>query len=175
MTVAVAFKSTAPQLVGAYLQAREEIVAAWRTNVDAFKASVGDREIHGTALFDGGWIVRGFHTRNSFEEIPAGWRRDGKFNAVPAKRTPEGKEAAAKLAEMRLPGNRYPGAPEMLHAAGHMVFPRIVTAGTDHFLTLSLAVLDEPANRVDPDLWEPVKLSEFHAALEAAETAGVAQ
>jgi len=174
MTVAVAYKSTAPAVVGAYLQAREEIAATWRAKVDAFKESIGGREIFGTAFFDGGWAVQGFYTPNSFAEIPEGWRRDGKFKAVPAKRTPEGQEAAAKLAELRLPGNHYPGVPEMLHAEGHMVFPRIVTAGTDHFLTLSLAVLDEPGNTIDPGLWEPVKLSAFHAALEAAEAAATA-
>ncbi|MBG0738778.1 hypothetical protein IV500_05010 [Paeniglutamicibacter antarcticus] len=169
MTVAVAYKSTAPTVVDTYLQAREEIVAVWRTSVDAFQESVGGHEIHGTAFFDGGWAVQGFYTPNSFAEIPDGWRREGKFKAVLAKRTPEGRAAAATLTELRLPGNHYPGVPAILHAENHAVFPRIVTAGKDHFLTLSIAPLDEPNNAVDRGLWEPVKLSAFHAAVEAAE------
>ena len=168
MTVAVAYKSTAPAVVGAYLEAREETVAAWRTNVDAFRKTVGDREIFGISFFDGGWAVQGFYTPNSFVEIPDGWRRESKFKAVPAKRTPEGKAAAEKLAELRLPGNHYPGVPAMLAAETHMVFPRIVTAGAGYFLTLSKVPLDTPATAVDPAVWEPVKLSEYHAALEAA-------
>jgi hypothetical protein len=32
-----------------------------------------------------------------------------------------------------------------------------------------MVLRDEPNNSLDPEFWEPVKLSEYHAALEAAE------
>lgn len=175
MTVAVAFKSKQPELVAAYLAAHEKAVAEFNAKVDAFKATIGGRELFGTRFFDGGFAVAGFNTQNSFEEIPAGWRRDGKHKAVPARKTPEGKEHAKALAGLGLRGNTYPGCPNMLFAEGYSVYPRVAKAGADFFLTLSIVLRDEPNNALDPEIWEPVKLSEYHAALEAAETAGDAQ
>jgi hypothetical protein len=172
MTAAVAFKTTQPELIAAYLQAREEITAAWRAKVDAFQVSVGGREVFGTSFFDGGWAVQGFCTPNSFAEIPEGWRREGKFKAVPAKRTPEGLEHAKTLATLRLAGNSYPGCPDILFAEGFSIFPRVQKIGENYFLTLSKVPLNEPGNALDREIWEPVKLSAYHAAIEDAE-AGV--
>lgn len=169
MTVAVAFKSKQPAVIADYLADHEKAVAEFNAKVEAFKATVGGRELHGTAFFDGGWAIAGFHTSNSFEEIPAGWRREGSFKAVPAKRTPEGKEHVAALAALRLKGNTYPGCPNMLFAEGFSVYPRVKKVGDDYFLTLSKVPLAERGNDLDPEFWEPVKLSEYHAALEAAE------
>lgn len=166
---AVAFKTKQPALIAAYLADHEKAVDEFNAKVEAFKATVGGRELHGTAFFDGGWAIAGFHTNNSFEEIPAGWRREGSFKAVPAKRTPEGKEHVAALAALRLKGNTYPGCPNMLFAEGFSVYPRVNTIGDDYFLTLSKVPLDEPGNALDPGIWDQVKLSEYHAALEAAE------
>ncbi|APX00381.1 hypothetical protein [Arthrobacter sp. QXT-31] len=168
MTVAVAFKSTRPADVAAYLAARETEVAEFHARTDAFKEELGGKELFGTAFFDGGWAVRGFHTANSFEEFPAGWRRESRFNAVPAKRTPEGKEAAATLATLRLPGNKYPGATEVFYADGFMIIPRMAKVGDDYYLTLSKPLAAENNNTPDPEFWEPVKLSAYHAALEAS-------
>lgn len=174
-SVAVAFKAKQPALIAAYLAAREVAVADFHTKADAFKESIGGHELFGTAFFDGGWAVRGFNTPNSFMELPAGWRREGRLTAVPAKRTPEGKEHAKALAGLRLAGNTYPGCPNTLHAEGFAVFPRVNQVGDDYFLTLSKVPLDEASNALDPEVWEPMKLSAYHAALEAAdETEGAA-
>lgn len=176
MTVAVALKAKQPQLIANYLAKREVTVADWRAKVDEFKASLGGREVFGTSFFDGGWAIAGYRAQKYGEELPAGWRFDGaRLDVLPAKRTPEGKEHVATLAGMRLPGDTYPGCPDILFAEGFSIFPRITTAGGSHFLTLSKVPLEEQANRIDSDIWEPVKLSEYHAALEAAETAGDAQ
>lgn len=175
MTVAAAFKTIQPDLIAGYLAERTTITAAWREKVDAFKESIGGRELFGTAFFDGGWAIAGFHTNNSFEDIPAGWRREGRLNAVPAKRTPEGKEIAATLAGLRLPGNTYPGAPNMMFSEGHSLYPRVSQIGDTYYLTVSKTPRDEKANTLDPEIWEPVKLSEYHAALESGEPVGAAE
>lgn len=169
MTVAVAFKAKQPDLIAAYLAAHEKAVAEFNAKVEAYKATVGGRELFGTRFFDGGFSVAGFTTTNSFEELPVGWRREGSHKAVPAKKTPEGKEHAKALAALRLKGNTYPGCPNMLFAKGYSLYPRVAKVGEDYFLTLSMALRDEPNNSLDPEFWEHVKLSAYHAALEAAE------
>lgn len=166
-SAAVAFKAKKPALIADYLAAREVAVAEFNAKVEAYKPTVGGRELSGIRFFDGGFSVTGFQTKNSFEEIPAGWRRKGKFEAVPAKRTPEGKEHAKDLTALRLAGNTYPGCPNTLHAENFAVWPRVEQVGADYFLTLSMVPLAEPKNTLDPEVWEPVKLSEYHAALEA--------
>jgi hypothetical protein len=169
MNVAVAFKSRPAQHVAAYLADHETAVAEFNTKVEAFKATIGGRELFGTRFFDGGFSIAGFLTSNSYEELPAGWRRERGGKAVPAKKTPEGKEHAKALAGLRLKGNTYPGCPNMLFAEGFSLYPRVAKVGEDYFLTLSMVLRDEPNNSLDPEFWEPVKLSEYHAALEAAE------
>jgi hypothetical protein len=175
MNVAIAFKTKKPAVIADYLAAREVAVVEFNAKVEAFKTTVGGRELFGTRFFDGGFSIAGFLTNNSFEEIPLGWRREGRLNAVPAKRTPEGKEHAKTLAGLRLRGNTYPGCPNMLFAKGYSLYPRVAKVGDDYFLTLSMALRDEPNNAPDSEIWEPVKLSEYHAALEAAEMVGAAQ
>lgn len=167
MTVAVAFKTKQPSLIADYLSAHEEAVAEFNAKVEAFKATVGGRDLFGTRFFDGGFSIAGFLTSNLFEEVPLGWRREGKLNAVPAKRTPEGQEHAKTLDGLRLKGNTYPGCPNMLFTERFSIYPRVAKVGEDFFLTLSRVPLDEPGNALDPEIWEPVKLSEYHTALEA--------
>jgi hypothetical protein len=171
MNVAVAFKTKQPELIAAYIAAHEEAVAEFNTKVAAFKTTIGGRGLSGIRFFDGGFSVTGFQTNNSFEELPAGWRRKGRHEAVPAKKTPEGKEHAKALAGLRLKGNTYPGCPNMLFAEGYSLYPRVEKIGDDYFLTLSMALRDEPGNTLDPEIWEPVKLSAYHAAIEDAEAA----
>lgn len=168
MTVAVAFKTKNPALIAEYFAAREVTASGWRDKVDAFKASIGGREVIGTSFFDGGWSVTGYRADKFGEELPAGWRFDGaRRDVVPAKRTPEGKAVVETLAGLRLPGNTYPGCPDILFAEGFSIFPRVTKIGDDYFLTLSKVPREEKANEIDPGIWESVKLSEYHAALEA--------
>lgn len=175
MTVAVAFKSKQPDVIAAYLAGHEKAVAEFNAKVEAYKPTVGGRELTGIQFFDGGFSVTGFQIENSFEELPVGWRRERGGKAVPAKKTPEGKEHAKTLATLRLRGNTYPGCPNMLFAEGYSLYPRVAKVGEDYFLTLSMVLRDEPNNSLDPEFWETVKLSEYHAALEAVETVGAVQ
>lgn len=172
MTIAVAFKTKQPELIADYLANRDAAVADFHAKVDAFKASIGDREVFGTSLFDGGFIVAGYRAAKYGEDLAAGWRYQGsRLDVVPAKRTPEGQEHAKTLASLYLAGNSYPGCPDVLFAEGFSIFPRVEKIGDDYFLTLSKVPLDKPANVVDSEIWEPVKLSAFHAAIEDAEEA----
>ena len=108
------------------------------------------------------------------EELPAGWRRDGSSNrGVPAKRTPEGKEIAKEVDGLTLAGNHYPGSPRILHTdmvdgQGNVIFPRVEQVGEEYFLTLSLTPEDSDRSRMDPERWEPVKLSAYFLAVEEA-------
>lgn len=176
MTVAVAFKTKRPDLITDYLTKREVEVAEFRAKADAFEAKVGGRTLHGISFFDGGWAVAGFRANKYGEELPAGWRFDGaRLDAVPAKRTPEGKEIVKELAELRLRGNTYPGVPNMLFADGFSIFPRVEKVGDDYFLTLSKVPREEKANKLDADIWEPVKLSSYYSAIEEADESVPAQ
>lgn len=169
MPVAVAFKTKQPDLIADYLAGRDAAVADFHTKVDAFKATIGDREVFGTSLFDGGFIVAGYRAAKYGEDLAAGWRYQGsRLDVVPAKRTPEGKEHATTLATLYLAGNSYPGCPDILFAEGFGIFPRVAKIGDDYFLTLSRTPRDEKANAIDPKIWEPVKLSAYHAAIETA-------
>lgn len=176
MTVAAAFKTKQPDLIAAYLTTHETAVAEFNAKVDAFKATIGGRELFGTRFFDGGFSISGYRAEKYGEDLPAGWRFDGaKKDVVPARRTPEGKEIGKTLAGLRLPGNSYPGAPDIMFAEGFSLFPHVEKIGEEFYLTVSRAPLAERGNALDPSIWEPVKLSEYHAALEAAALVGVSQ
>lgn len=175
MTV-LAFKSSKPTEITAFLADRTAKQQTFDEKVAEVRKTVNGRELQGYRLFDGGFIVQGFAMERRNEELPAGWRQDGASNrAVPAKRTPEGKAIAAQLVGLRLEGASIPGVPEFLYTAmdpstgtGYRIFPGLRTVGDEYFLTLSRVPDDEDLARIDAATWTPVKMSEFHAALEAA-------
>lgn len=170
MTVAAAYKATRPDLLADYLTAREAEVADFNTRVAAFQDSVGGRTPFGTRFFDGGHSIEGYRAKAYGEELPAGWRFNGsRLDVVPAKRTPEGKAIAKQLAELTLKGDKFPGAPAIMFAEGHSLFPRVNKVGQDYYLTLSMVPITDVGIDLDPALWEPVKLSAYHAALEQTE------
>lgn len=172
---AVVFKARQPQAIADYLAAHEAKQEAFQNATKDFREKVGGRELFGIRFFDGGFVVNGFHMNSYNEELPAGWRRDGnKLMAVPAKRTPEGKEIVAELAKLRLDGNSYPGCPRDLHTEtvngrGFAIFPRIEKVGDEYYLTLSEEPRASELDEIDPEQWERVKLSAYHAAVEDAE------
>lgn len=167
---AVAFKAKQPTLIADYLAAREATKADFNNRVTAFQESVGGRTPFGTRFFDGGHTIEGFRAEKYGEDLPAGWRFNGsRLDVVPAKRTAEGKAIAKQLAELALPGDKFPGAPRIMHAEDHALFPRVTKAGDDYYLTLSKAPLTDIGVDLDPEIWEPVKLSAFHTALEQTE------
>ncbi|NKX56003.1 hypothetical protein [Arthrobacter mobilis] len=70
-------------------------------------------------------------------------------------------------------GNRYPQAPRKLHTPtvdgqGYMLFPDVKKVGDEYFLTLSMEPKESELARLAPEHWEPVKLSAYYTAVEAA-------
>lgn len=170
MTVAAAYKAKRPDLLADYLAQRELEVADFNSRVTTFQESVGGRIPFGTRFFDGGHTIEGYRAEKYGEDLPAGWRFNGaRLDVVPAKRTPEGKEIAKQLTSLTLKGDKFPGAPAIMFADGHSLFPRVNKVGDDYFLTLSKVPLTDIGVDLDPEVWEAVKLSAYHAALEDAE------
>lgn len=171
---AVAFKSSSPSEIAEYMASREVACAEFNEKVTAFREKVGGRELTGFHGFDGSWAITGFGMKTAAEELPAGWRRDrSSLNAVAAKRTPEGKEIAAELYDLRLAGEQYPGVPwslstEIVDGMGHRLWPRVEKIGDDYFMTLSMVPKQSELEKIDGAKWEAVKLSEYHAAIETA-------
>ena len=170
---AVVFKSKKPLVMNAYDAQRDVDIAIFNAKCDAFKELMGTKELRGIQYFDGGWAITSFHIGYGKSELPVGWRRERNSDvAVPAKRTPEGKEWAKKLRDLTLKGNTYPGVPntfhtDVLNGQGFSVYPRTVKFGDDWWLTLSKTPMERDLAKIDPELWEPAKLSEFYAAKEA--------
>lgn len=169
------WKSKNPSAMDKYMEERKKVTDAFYAKVDAFKESIGGRNIVGFRSIDGGFSVTGY-TLESRSELPApGWRRDGASNrAVPAKRTPEGKAISEQLKDLYVPAEIYPGSPRFMHTPmdpetgeGYIMSPRAQKIGDDYFLTLPNKPDAKSAAEVDPALWEPAKLSEYHAAQEA--------
>jgi hypothetical protein len=166
----VVFKCKQPLVLNAYDAQRDVDVAIFNAKCDEFSKTVGGRSLFGTRFFDGGWAIRGYTMHSYTEELPVGWRQERHSdNAVPAKRTPEGKEIASKLNDLHLKGNKFPGVPKTLFAEGYMVYPRTEKIGEDWWLTLSKTPVESDRNEIDSDLWEPAKLSEYYAAKETAD------
>jgi hypothetical protein len=111
---------------------------------------------------------------------PEGWRMRAEY-AVPDKRTKAGKAVDAALDAVKHPGDplyRLIGMPpDILTGAGNFSTPavRLLEDGT----TLYTAWRTDPAGcresfmagkfEIDRSLWEPVKLSEYYAAIEVAD------
>lgn len=173
---ALAYRATRPDSITKFHADRLAAEKAFNEKVSEFRRTVNNRELEGIRYFDGGFAVTGFTMESRNEELPAGWRRDGASNrAVPAKRTPEGKAIAEKLKSLQLAGVAIPGVPDALDTdrdpqtgRGYRVFPGLRSAGDEHFLIMSRVPCDRDLAAIDTAEWAPVKLSEYHAALEAA-------
>lgn len=172
MSAAAVYRCLDNARLSEYAERREVLESRWRAGMAQYKLALGGVELHGISFYDGGWSIRGYVMKD-WEDLQHGWRRDGRsLNAVPAKRTEDGKALARELRSLDLPGNKYPGVPDVLHTPtvngqGYMVFPRTELLGDQWWLTLSMAP-DDSRNGIDPQLWTPAKLSEYHAAKEAS-------
>lgn len=169
----VVWKSRKPAQVRLFLAAREAAVERFNAKVKAFEAEVGAKLVANRG-YDGSITVAGYVLPSRHTSTLPGWRRDGASNhAVPAKRTPEGKAIAAKLQDLRLGSNTPPGMPwnfcsdEDAQGRSYSMWPTIAQAGEDYYVCLQRAPSARDAAAADTERWAPVKLSEYHAALEA--------
>lgn len=109
-------------------------------------------------------------------EPPTGWRRDRDYVGVikPDRRTRVGRQAAAELGEIPsgnaregLPG----GMPSMAisRQRGVLMEPGLAVLAGRLYVTWSHPLEEREAARIDSQVWETVRLSEYHAAREAEE------
>lgn len=157
-----------------YLEQREKERADFDAGMDAFRATVGGNELFGIHGIDGSICITGYELGPREEPLP-GWRRDGAAaRAVPAARTIEGKQIAAELRNLQLSSEIYPGTPRFMRSEtdkqtgrGYLMSPVAEELGGTYYLSLSHEPRSSDADSIDPKLWKRIRLSEYHAALEA--------
>lgn len=170
MSTEVAMKCLDPQKLDDWEAAREIQVGLYNASCEAFRETIGGRNLVGIRFYRGGFQVTGFQMESYREALPKGWRQEGGTNnAVPAKRTAEGKAIAKDMQELYLPDCNHPGVPKHLHCEGFSIFPSVTKIGTDWWLTMSKQPYEKDMEQFDSELWRPARLSEFYAAKEAAE------
>ena len=170
MSTAIAMKCLAPDVLDSWQEFRDIQTADYDAKCDAFRLTLGGKDLIGCQFFKGGFQVTGYQMRSYNEELPAGWRRErNSAIAVPAKRTPEGKAIAAELKNLYLPDHAHPGVPKWLHCDGYSIFPSVHKIGDDWWLTMSRTPYEKDMEDFDSALWAPAKLSEYYAAKEDAE------
>ncbi|MCU6480488.1 hypothetical protein [Arthrobacter sp. A2-55] len=173
---AIAFRARQREIIAAHIEGRKDAVAAYNDRLRLFLFGVGSDKAHGIQGFNGSFWVGGYQIPVGTEP-QEGWRRDSKkpHMAVPAKKTPEGKRLADEvLPRIGLAAECIPGAPDSIVGGGYRAWPRVQTVGAEHFLTFSQAPDRTPIPGLDLNIWEPVGLSVYYAAREAAEEAVVA-
>lgn len=165
--VAAAFRCIQPDLMTAYDAQRKTETEAFDAKVAEFRKTVNGRELHGIRFYDGGFSVQGYILESQSESPLPGWRYDGTSNrVVPAKRTPEGKAIAASLKDLVLGGLKFPGCPSVLHAENRIILPGVEKIDGYVILTLTFAIDSKESAMIDPTIWAPMKLSQYHAILE---------
>ncbi|MER7213548.1 hypothetical protein ABT340_41345 [Streptosporangium sp. NPDC000239] len=103
------------------------------------------------------------------EEVPCGWRvHRSQGYLVPRLTTKEGKLLNARLTELKRPDPRdqVPGMPKNCLADASFLTCGMQFMGGALYVTWSKPI---PEKQVDSTIWERVKLSEYYAAVEAAE------
>lgn len=109
------------------------------------------------------------------ERPPRGWRvaeSDDGHAFIPDRRTVAGRHAASKLtgaAPPRDPRLDLPGMPSRHWEGNHMLHPALQVLEGDTVLYVSWS--EAPVSEIDLAIWEPVRLSEFYAAVEADDAA----
>jgi hypothetical protein len=172
-----------------YRSTHPDVLAHWEKTGSA-EAQNAWRDRVNQALAELGFPGRRFATTNGFEDIevtgvehpdgediPVGWKRTKKLAGaiVPDKRRAAGKRAAERLAALTAPNPRSKmpgGMPRACFAGTGMALmrPGVARHGEAVYVIWS-AELEEPtATQIDTAIWERVKLSEYYAAVEAAET-----
>lgn len=157
-----------------YLEQREKERTAFDAGMDEFRATVGGNELFGIHGIDGSICITGYELGLREEPLP-GWRRDGPAaRAVPAARTIEGRKIAADLKSLQLSSEIYPGTPRFMRSEtdsqtgrGYLMSPVAEELGGTYYLSLSHEPRSADAESIDTNLWKRIRLSEYHAALEA--------
>ncbi|MEV0382322.1 hypothetical protein [Nonomuraea sp. NPDC050643] len=149
----------------------ERQVADWRTRFDAGCVSLG---IDLTQVIANTWSGRIKGVRHTVgDPIPDGWRYDKREGLLmPALRTPAGRRLAMVLDGLKrpMPADELPGMPYVHLTEGGLVRVTARLMG-DGALYAEWPCRISESHGVDLTIWEPVKLSEYYAAREAADEA----
>lgn len=165
-----------------YRSTHPDVMAAWRTAQEqAIEIGRQRRELLDSLGFVG---IRALTTDTHIlgvehlaGEIPAGWRRDRQTSMaiVPNRRTKAGAEVGRQLDRLTMPDPRL----ILIGGMPHMVWPddevRTYWPGRrllDGAVWVTWGCDPEKSGRtvtIDPEVWQRMKLSEYYAAVEAAE------
>ncbi|GAA3958327.1 hypothetical protein GCM10023085_45950 [Actinomadura viridis] len=170
-----------PEVV--YKSAHPDVLAHWE-NTASTSAQRQWRETVEETIADLGFLGRRFATQGSTrvigvehpqdEDIPEGWRRDRSLPEaiVPALRTSAGRKIDARLATLTRPDPRKDlpgGMPEVGFDMRRFAYPGVAKHGDAVYVTWSIDPAVSDADKIDPAVWQRIKLSEYYAALEAEE------
>ena len=132
-----------------------------------------------TALVNDRRLV-GVEHREQHGPIPEGWRHDPSVSGaiVPDRRRKVGKDVGKKFDELTLPDLRRSlpgGMPEMAIGDGKAHWPSIALIADAIYVKWRCDPEKvERGNRIDPEMWQRIKLSEYYAVVEAAQADGEA-
>lgn len=169
-TPALVFKAIAPEHIRASVLERAKVYADFQATVEDLSTELGGQNLSGIDHFAGGFTLTSYRM-NDVNDLVPGWRRDGaSMRAVPAKRTPEGKEWAKRLAAVTLADRVVPGFPSTMRCDGFALYPQLEEIGDEYLMTISMKPRDQYLEMIDTDLWAPMKMSEYFLALETTET-----
>jgi hypothetical protein len=152
-----------------YRTSNEEALTVWTTWQDALCEH--QKNVNAFRLMYDPDMRLSLHARRNIipvyfsgDEAPEGWRRHKDGRILPDKRYKAGKEAAAKLDELRkaAPWLQLPGMPEHAFVGNHMY-----EMGAFKHEGAIYAYWGGMPDGVDFDIWTELKLSEFHAAAES--------
>jgi hypothetical protein len=171
------FRSTHPDALAAWHTAHEQAQEIGRQR----RTLLDDMGFAGRpALINEGRML-GVEHRDEHGPIPEGWRRDRHTDGaiVPHRRTKTGAAIGKKLDALTMPDVRRKlpgGMPEMAWDLGNgrVYYPGISLHGDALYVRWGGdPEKSERSVRLDPGVWERLKLSEYYAVLEAeAQTGG---
>jgi hypothetical protein len=172
----VAYKSTHPDVL-ATLATYRAAMADWHKRTAALLADLGfvDRHFLVATTF-GHRHITGVEFKPG-DQIPDGWRRQGKGSAsrlTPKLSLKAGKVIARRIEEVKPPTDvrsDLPGMPTHIHLPELREINGAVWVRWPYGLQETAVVGDTRRECVQLRMWERIKLSEFHAAIEDQETA----
>lgn len=164
---AVVFKCRQPELMDNWEALQDQLWADWKIGQARLREELGvETLVQNSGM--GGVFISGYAPRDGSEEPKPGFRRDRKTGyMLPALRTPEGKRWQGRLYEVRY-SEKIPGVPPRVIGGGYMGVFKREKIGADWYAWLGFDPGESQLARVSPDIWEPVKLSAYHAAKEEA-------
>lgn len=156
--------------------------AAYQDHIKTMQAELGKEGLMAFTTMPLGARLTGYTPDSPSEEPLPGFRYDRKLRyMVPAKRTPEGKEAHRRLTEVTYSRGSVPGLGEMVFGAGRMQPWHLREIAGEWYAYLTIPLDDgqprpfhlNPGGAVvgdiDLELWDKLNLSQYLDILEREE------